>query len=71
MVMFTFSVSERKYYFWANLVQKIKIVKLCWNLVPGLIRIYNSMVTFNFSAVDRQYLVWANMVLFEVCEIRW
>ena len=37
MVMFTFSVSKWKYPFWANLVQKIKIVSLCWNLAPSLI----------------------------------
>ena len=33
------SVSERKYLFWANLVQNIKIVSLSWDLVPSLIRI--------------------------------
>ena len=39
MILFTFLVFEWKYPFWANLVQKIKIVTLCWNLVPRLIRI--------------------------------
>ena len=34
----TFSVLERKHPFWVNLVQKIKIVSLSWNLVPRLIR---------------------------------
>ena len=34
-----FSVLDRKYPFWRNLVQKIKIVSLSWNLVPRLIRI--------------------------------
>ena len=34
-----FSVSDRKYRFWANLVQNIKIVRLSWNLEPRLIRI--------------------------------
>ena len=38
-VMFTFSVSEWKYPVWANLVQKIKIISLSWNLVPTVIRI--------------------------------
>ena len=28
MVVFTFSVLDRKQHFWANLVQKIKIVSL-------------------------------------------
>ena len=39
MVVLTFSVSEWKYPFWANLVQKIKIISWCWNLVPWLIQI--------------------------------
>ena len=33
-----FSVFDRKLLFWANLVKKIKIVSLTWNLVPRLIR---------------------------------
>ena len=37
MVMLTFSIFDRKYPFWANLVQKTKIVSLSWNLVPRLI----------------------------------
>ena len=39
MVMFIFFVFDRKYPFWANLVQNIKIATLTWNLVPTLIRI--------------------------------
>ena len=39
MVMFTFFVFDRKYYFWANLFKKIKIVSIRWNLIPCLIRI--------------------------------
>ena len=34
-----FSVSDWKFLFWANLVKKIKIVGLSWNLVSRLIRI--------------------------------
>ena len=37
MVMFTPSVFDRKYPFWTNLVQKVKIVSLSWNLVPTII----------------------------------
>ena len=33
MVMFTFSVSQWKYAFWANLFPKFKIVSLSWSLV--------------------------------------
>ena len=38
MLMFIFLVFDWKYRFWANLVQKIKIVILSWNLVATLIR---------------------------------
>ena len=51
MVVFTFSVSEGKCSFWANLVQKVKIINLSWNLVPTLIRIWRIqwlMFTFLF-----------------------
>ena len=37
MVMFTFSVFDQEYPFGVNLVQKIKIVSLSWNLVSILI----------------------------------
>ena len=38
--MFTFSVFDQKYPFWANLVQKLKIVCSELNLIPTLIRIF-------------------------------
>ena len=34
MMLLTFFVFEWKYPFWANLVQKIKIISWSWNLVP-------------------------------------
>ena len=40
MVVFPFFVLDRKYPFRANLVQKFKIVCLCWNLALRLIRIW-------------------------------
>ena len=40
MMLFSFFVFEWKYSFWENLVQNIKIVTLCWNLLPRLIRIW-------------------------------
>ena len=46
MVMFTFFVLDRKYLFWANLVQKFKTVCLKWNLASRLIRICNGDVHF-------------------------
>ena len=39
MVIFTFSVCDRKYPFWVNLIQKVKINSLSWNMIPTLIRI--------------------------------
>ena len=38
--MFTFTIFDRKYPFWANLVPQFKIVSLKWNLVWGLIQVY-------------------------------
>ena len=34
-----FLVLDHEYPFWAKLVQKIKIISLSWNFVPGLIQI--------------------------------
>ena len=42
-VMFTFSVSYWKSSFWANLVEKIKVISLSWSLVPRLIEICRSL----------------------------
>ena len=39
VMLFTFFVFKWKYPFWANLVQKMKMISLSWNLVPRLIRI--------------------------------
>ena len=38
MVVFTLSIFDQKYPFWANLVQKVKIISLSWNLVPTIIQ---------------------------------
>ena len=37
MMVFTFSVFDQKYHFWANLIQKIKILRLSWSLLPRVI----------------------------------
>ena len=39
LVMFIFSVFKWKYCLWANLIQRITIITLSWNLEPRLIRI--------------------------------
>ena len=61
MMLFTFV--EWKRLFWANLVQKIKIVTLSWNLVPTLIRIYRiQWWCLFFFVFDRKYLFGVNLV---------
>ena len=49
MWKFTFSVFDRKYCFWENLVQKLKIVILSLNFI-------------HFSVFDLKYPFWANLV---------
>ena len=39
MVMFTSTVFYQKYPFWVDLVQKIQLASLSWNLAAGLIQI--------------------------------
>ena len=41
---------------WENLVQKLKIVSLSWNLIPRLIQRLNLMLMFTFSVFDQKYL---------------
>ena len=38
MMLLTLFIFEWKYPFWANLVQKIKIISLSWHLIPILIQ---------------------------------
>ena len=51
--MFSLSVLDRKCPIWVNLVQKVKIVSLSWNLEASLTRIYK-MMPFTFSGVRRE-----------------
>ena len=56
LLVFTFSVFDRKYTFYANLVPNLTILCLKWNFVPKLIRLcriqrwYSLLFTF-----DRKY----------------
>ena len=63
VVMFTFSFSDRKYPFWANLVQKVIIIALSWNLLARLIQICRTQWCFSlFSFLIRNMLfaqIWA------------
>ena len=68
--MFTFSVFDREYAFWANLVQKIEIVSLRWNLIPRLIRIcWIQWCCSLFSFLTGNALlgqVWSKLLIFTV-----
>ena len=62
MVMFTFSIFDRNYPFWTNLVQKNKTqfkVKF-WDMYNS--NMQNSMVMFTFSIFDRNYPFWTNLI---------
>ena len=70
MVVFTFSVLDQKNPFRANLVQKIKIVSLSWNLVQNLIRICRIQwwcSLFLFLTINILGQIWSkNSKLFKV-----
>ena len=55
VVLFTFSVLDPKHHFWANVVQKVKIVSLSWNLPLRLIWICRIQL-FTFPVLDRKHL---------------
>ena len=64
-----FSVSDWKFLFWANLVKKIKIVGLSWNLASRLIRICKiqwccSLFLFYIGSLIRQTAVFNTAFLF-------
>ena len=61
MVMLTPSVLDRKYRFWANLVQKSCHFKLKFGTFTNL-NMHNSMVILNFSLLDQKYRFLANLV---------
>ena len=69
MVVFTFSVLDRKHPIWANLAQQIEIVSLSWNSVLNLIEaeiksnMQNTMVVFTF-------LFYTINIFFSVSETR-
>ena len=68
-----FSVLDREHTFRANLVQKIKIVSLSWNLVPRLI--WTCTVQWwcwFFSVFDPKYVFWANLTQkSKICSLNW
>ena len=52
--LFTFSVLEHENPFLVNLVQKIKIFSLNWNLLPRLIRLYKLNNDVHFFCFKQQ-----------------
>ena len=51
--------------FWANLVQKTKIVSLSWNFAPDLVEyseLCRKYLVFIFSVLDQKNPFWANLV---------
>ena len=73
MVMIAFPVFSRKYPFWANLVKKINIVSLIWNLVPRLIRICKiQWLCSLFFVFDWKYPFLINLVLkIKIISLNW
>ena len=57
-----FSVFDRKFPFWANLVRKIRIVSLAEIGTYTDSNMQNSMVVFTFSVLDGKHPFWANLV---------
>ena len=67
MVEFIFSVLDRKYSFWPNLIQKIKIVRKFSTFIYS--NMQNSVVMFTFSVFDWKYSFWANLV--KIVNLHW
>ena len=63
VLIFTFSVFDQKYSFWANLFQKVKNVSLNWNLVTRAIGICRTQWWCSrFFILDWKYPFRANLV---------
>ena len=63
MVVFNFSVLDWEYHFWANLVQKVKIVNSNWNLVLRLIQVWRIQWWCSFFPfLTGRFLFWDKFV---------
>ena len=73
MVMFTFSVFDCKYPFWANLAQKFKVLTVRWNFVHRLILIpRNQWGCLLFLFTKKNTLSRANLVpKFKIACLKW
>ena len=53
-----FSVLDQKYPFWQNLVQKVKINSLSWNLLDYCnLSMQNLMIMFTFPVFNQKYSI--------------
>ena len=60
---FPFHVTDQKYVFRSNLVQKLKNISLKLRFGTRLIRtLQNSIEVFTFSVFDQKYPFWGNLV---------
>ena len=73
VMLFTFFFFDQDWSFWANLVQNVKIVRLRWNLIPRLIRIYRIQWCCSlFFIFDWKCSFWANLVQnVKIVSLRW
>ena len=79
IVTFTFSVLDLKYTFWTNLVQKVKVVSLSWNLVPTLIRTRRTRWWWSFFLFLTQHALFSfefkmkfgTKTNFKLCKTQW
>ena len=87
IMLFSFFVFEWKYSSWTNLFQSIKLVTLCWNLVPRLNQICRIQGCYSlFLILECKWLFWVNLVqnikivtscwnlvprLLQICRIQW
>ena len=82
MAGYIFCVFDWKHPLWANLVQKIKIFCLSWNLVRGLFRYAEFISDVHFLSFWLEILSWANLFknikivtldwrLIWICGIQW
>ena len=62
IALFCFSALDQKHHLGVNLVQKIKLVSLSWNLVPRLIPTHVELNgDVHFFVLDQKHTFWANL----------
>ena len=86
MLVFTFSNLDQKFLFGVNLVRKIRIFSLIWNLVAGLIRICRIQCWFSLFLFLTGNTLWTGLVpklrivfwkwnlvprIIRICRIQW